>query len=329
MRMRMTFVVFFSFFILFAHSVVGVVAGNAGYGHTLMRVDRHVNVTIVDRETATRAVNNPFFMDLRPINAETYELRMRKRCVSSHQPRQVGLMVYQLAKKELLSMYYDLIDRYIERSEYQLILCDTDSIYLSLSAPSLRACVRPALRPQFDREVRRWMPQYQCDYHFQERQKARDLGQDDEDDELEQRARAGTLPCCERVRKRERRTLGLWKVECECDGIIALAPKSYHCFDLGEPAEGEPAPDLGLAPGKTFVGIKTSSKGVQKINDLKAQDWYRVLDSKRPRYILNRGIKKDIDAQMKTYRQEKRGLSYLYTKRRVLRDGVSTRPLTL
>lgn len=306
-----------------------VLAGNAGYGHTLMRVDRHVNISVVDRRTAMRAVSSPFFIDHRRINADAFELRMRKRCVSSDQPRQIGLMVYQLAKRELLSMYYDFIDRYIERSEFQLVLCDTDSIYLALSGPSLRACVRPELKPYFDRAARRWMPQYQCDHHFEERQKRRDMGFDDEDDELEQRAQAGTLECCEKVRRRERRTLGLWKVECECDGIIAVAPKAYHCFDLGEPAEGEVPPDIGLAPGKVLKGIKTSQKGVQKTNELTAADWYRVLDSKTPRYIVNRGIKKDLDAQMKTYRQEKRGLSYLYTKRRVLRDGVSTRPLAV
>ena len=304
-----------------------MIAGNAAPGHTLMRTDKHHQVSIVDRETAMRAINNPFFIDLTQFDSNTYELRLRKRYVSADQPRQVGLMVYQLAKKELLSMYYDLIDKYIDRADFQLQLCDTDSLYISLSGPSLRACVRPHLRLAFDREVRRWMPQYQCEQHFEERQRARELGHDDEDDELEQQARSGEMACCESVRKKHKRTLGLWKVECESDAIIALAPKSYHCFNLVDPDQSDP--NLPLIHGKAFKGIKTSCKGVQKTNELTAADYYRVMDSKQAKYIINRGIKKDLDAQMKTYKQEKRGLSYLYTKRRVLRDGISTRPLKL
>ena len=53
------------------------------------------------------------------------------------------------------------------------------------------------------------------------------------------------------------------------------------------------------------------------------------MDSKQPKYIINRGIKRDLDAQMKTYKQEKCRLSFLYTKRRVLRDGISNCPLDL
>lgn len=305
-----------------------MITGNAAPGHTLMRVDKHTACSIVDRQTMMRAANNPYFIDAVQINKDTYELRLRKRSYSAHQPRQIGLMIYQLAKLQLLMFVYDLIDKYIDRSEYQVILCDTDSVYLGLSGPSLRACVRPELKTEFDREIRRWMPQYQCKTCWEERQQARDRGIDGDEDELEIKARCAGRDCCDQVRKRQRRTPGLWKVECESDAVIALSPKTYQCFNLEDVPEGEPDNNPYL-PGKIFKGVKLSAKGVQKTNILTPEDYWRVYDSKRHRYIINRGIKRSYEREMKTYKQEKRGLTYLYTKRRVLRDGQSTRPLTL
>ena len=287
-----------------------------------MRVDRHTTTLIVDRNTAMRAVNNPFFVENTRINEDTYELRLRKRRVASCQPRQIGLMVYSLAKKELLSCYFNLIDKYIARENFQLILCDTDSIYLGLSGPSLRACVRPDMVAEFDQEIRRWMPQYYCERHYAERQVAWNRGQDDES---EYRG-GGAAQCCLEVQKYQRRTPGLWKVECAADAVIALAPKCYTCFNF---ASEDLAEDDTTWWSRKLISVKSSHKGVQKSNVLTPYDFWSVQESTKPRYIINRGIKKDFDKQMKTYRQEKRGLSYLYTKRQVLSDGISTIPLQL
>ena len=280
-----------------------------------MRLDRHTEVRIVDRETATRVVNNPHFLECRQINEDTYEITMRKRYVSCRMPRQVGLMVYSLAKRELLRCYYDLLDKYIPRNMFQPILTDTDSIYIALAAPSLRSAVNPDLRPEFDREVRKWMPQRLCDYHYNERQQARESGDRTADEDF-----SAVHKCCDDVRRFQKRTLGLWKVECEADAVIALAPKSYICFNHSTDGTED-----------ILETVKKSHKGVQPANNpLTARDYWRVMDSMKPHYVINRGIRLDQTKKlMRTYRQEKRGLSYLYVKRKVLDDGISTLPLDL
>lgn len=62
----------------------------------------------------------------------------RTRCQSCKQqiiikhPCQVGIAVYQSAKLRMLEFYYDFLDYYAERKDFELIQMDTDRRYLAL-----------------------------------------------------------------------------------------------------------------------------------------------------------------------------------------------------
>jgi len=59
------------------------------------------------------------------------------------------------------------------------------------------------------------------------------------------------------------------------DGIIALSPKTYHCFMLGD-VQG--------------TGSKYSCKGTQKVlNQLNATHYYKVLRTQQKHWVENRG----------------------------------------
>ena len=74
---------------------------------------------------------------------------------------------------------------------------------------------------------------------------------------------------------------------------------------------------------------KHSCKGLQKTRNQLSRDIYLdVLKSQNPHEGVNRGFRA-VGGRMYTYTQTKRGLSYLYAKRKVLDDGVSTVPLDL
>ena len=69
-----------------------------------------------------------------------------------------------------------------------------------------------------------------------------------------------------------------------------------------------------------------SCKGLNKnINDLTEKDFQAVLETQERGYGENRGFRL-VNNQMYTYVVEKGALSYLYIKRKVLEDGVSTMP---
>ena len=58
------------------------------------------------------------------------------------------------------------------------------------------------------------------------------------------------------------------------------------------------------------------------------QRYLEVLERKKPGSGTNRGFRA-IDNRILTYEQERAALPYLYTKRKVAADGISTTPLDL
>ena len=103
---------------------------------------------------------------------------------------------------------------------------------------------------------------------------------------------------------------GLFKVEWEGDGAIALNSKTYYCFkESGKP--------------------KVAAKGVsQRTNKLTKELYLNVLRTKAPQTVVNRRFVVK-DGAVRTYEMRKNGLSYFYGKRKVLADGVSTASLDI
>lgn len=99
---------------------------------------------------------------------------------------------------------------------------------------------------------------------------------------------------------------GLFKKEWSGDGFVGLAAKTYFCFNNTDPSKD-----------------KYSSKGLNKSINLTKNQFLTVLETKKASSHKNKGfIMKD--KYMYTYEMERLGLPYVYYKRKVLDDGVST-----
>ena len=106
-----------------------------------------------------------------------------------------------------------------------------------------------------------------------------------------------------------KRTPGLFKVEFEGNSIYALCSKLYF-------VEGEEY-------------NKYSCKGIQKDqNEINKDRFHNVLFNDVKDMCVNKGFRV-VNNFMVTYIQQKKGLSYIYDKRKVLADGVSTAPLDI
>ena len=57
----------------------------------------------------------------------------------------------------MLQFYYDFLDKYIDRRDFELIQMDTDSFYFALSHDTLEAAVKPKLLEEFEREKNQWL----------------------------------------------------------------------------------------------------------------------------------------------------------------------------
>ena len=109
-----------------------------------------------DEKVVDRALRSVYFSDLDEIG-QAYELESRKPQITIRRPFQVGIAVYQLAKLRMLEFYYDFLDRYFDRRDFELIQMDTDSNYIAISAERIEDIVRPDLKPEFEAQKKQWL----------------------------------------------------------------------------------------------------------------------------------------------------------------------------
>ena len=64
---------------------------------------------------------------------------------------QIGYLVYQYTKLRILQFYYDFLDKFVSREDFQLLEMDTDSLYMALSHERFED-VRPHLCEHFYKE---------------------------------------------------------------------------------------------------------------------------------------------------------------------------------
>ncbi|XP_072048373.1 uncharacterized protein [Amphiura filiformis] len=243
--------------------------GNSSYGKTITNKSKHKNVKIANTPKANQLVNEILFRDLNPITDECYEVEMAKAKIKHDLPVQIGFFVYQYAKLKMLQFYFDFLDVFMDRSDFEYVQMDTDSAYFALSGSSIESLVKPELRPRFEREKYSWLP------------------------------RTDT----EENRRFDKRTPGLFKLEWEGDGIVALCSKTWYGFGAKD---------------------KFSCKGVNKRNnEITAEKYKRVLLEQNADSAINRGFRVK-NNRILTYQQERSAFTYFYPKRKVAEDGITT-----
>ena len=93
--------------------------------------------------------NSPFFHELNPIDDDAYEVQSSKKKIKLDLPLQVGFFVYQYAKLCMLQFYYDFLDKYIDRIDFEYCEMDTDSSYIAISGECVEDLVKPEMVHEF------------------------------------------------------------------------------------------------------------------------------------------------------------------------------------
>ena len=187
----------------------------------------------------------------------------------------------------------------MDRKDFQYVEMDTDSAYMALSGP-LESIVKPEKRTEFFEEYGSWFPKPFCDRHKKDFVRCK-----------VQEARGGPQwtpsACCLRVERFDRRTPGLFKVEFQGDGMVALNSKTYFCWNHDSEER-----------------FKCSCKGLSKsTNSLRVDQYKRVLMEG----VTESGVNKTFtlrNNKMYTTHTLRAGLTPAYVKRVVGDDWVST-----
>jgi len=168
----------------------------------------------------------------------------------------------------MYQFYYVCIDKYIDRSNYQYITCDTDTAYLAL-AGEFNDLIKPNLRDEFELNKYKWFI----------------------------------------LNNYDKGTPGLFRIEFTGIGAIELCSKAYYVWSNDK--------------------FKYSSKGVQKCRaKFNKEQYFNCLNLKESITFNNMGFRKH-NGQIKTYSQNKSGLTPIYTEAIALNNGVNVVPLDL
>ena len=121
-------------------------------------LEKHMNTKFTTNEKLIDEIfRSPFFDNLEEISNGAFEVSQRKRRVTITRPYQCGIAVYQLAKLRMLEFYYDFLDKFCDRRDFELIQMDTDSFYMALSANDFDEIVRPELKELYKDEKKNWL----------------------------------------------------------------------------------------------------------------------------------------------------------------------------
>ena len=202
--------------------------GNSFYGKMIENLEKHISTKFTtDEKLIDKIFRSPFFEDLEEINAGVFEVRQRKRQVTITRPYQCGIAVYQLAKLRMLEFYYDFLDKFCDRRDFELIQMDTDSFYMALSANDFDDIIKPEMKELYKEEKKNWLVT----------------------DEY------------------SKRVPGLFKAEFQGKRMIALTSKCYFADSGGDRESGEAAgAKLGGDEGIKKFSCKGVSRRQNKMN---------------------------------------------------------------
>ena len=136
---------------------VAKLKGNSFYGKMIEDLGRHKSTKFTRKDIVVdKAFRSPFFDNLEGIGG-AYEIKEFKRTVMIKRPYQCGIAVYQLAKLRMLEFYYDFLDNYFSRQDFELCYMGTDSFYLAMSGDSLDDIVRPEMKQAYEADKKKWL----------------------------------------------------------------------------------------------------------------------------------------------------------------------------
>ena len=266
--------------------------GNAAYGGTIINRQRHrLTRYLQGFRSSCIAVNDPRFDRLNEIDQDYYEAEFRKSAIKIDNPLQLGLAILSYAKLHMLSFYYDFMDVYLDRKDFEYLEVDTDSAYFALSDESIESLVKDDMQAKFKENV-----YANCVDAFHH--------------EVGKNGFWFPRQCCQKHYEFDQREPGLMKVEFRGTTMIGLCSKSY------------------AAKSNETGTIKYSLKGINNYFVNPLNEFEQVLSEKEPIDASNTGISVYKNS-MYSYQQQKTAFTYFYCKRMVCEDGIHTEPLDI
>lgn len=133
--------------------------GNSVYGSMIMNKEKHTDITYrASKEKAGYFVSKKRFRSLTKLDNDHFEIELAKNRLNLDLPIQIGYFVLQYAKLRMPEFYFDCIDKFCSRQDFEFMSMDTDSLYMAISADNLVDIIKPKIKISFEQESNRWFP---------------------------------------------------------------------------------------------------------------------------------------------------------------------------
>ena len=211
--------------------------GNCAYGNNVIDKSKHTYVGFYREQSLNIVLQNPLHKNIEQLAGGLYEAEKKKEKIIYDNPIQIGIAVYSYAKLSLIN-FWQFINKYLINGLYQLVECDTDSLYIAFARKTIDECVKPELLEEWKTE--KWKM-----FSSQNEDKKVNFYFDEQIFEMTEK-------------EYDKRTPGKYKEEFSGTGMICLNSKVYHIWNDEK--------------------SKTSCKGIQKKrNELLTKDFNNIL----------------------------------------------------
>ena len=78
------------------------------------------------------------------------EVEKNKKKINLDLPIHLGVFILNYTKFRVLEFYYDFLDYYLAREDFEDVEMDTDSNYLGITAENVEDLIKPELKEQFE-----------------------------------------------------------------------------------------------------------------------------------------------------------------------------------
>jgi hypothetical protein len=285
--------------------------GNTPYGKAVSNVENYSSVSFVDKKSAQKRITKCGFKHLTELSPNLYELDTVKSTLRYVLPTAFGVCVYSNAKLRLLQ-YVDYLRDHLDPDKFVYTYVDTDSVFVSTSEMFVEQCVLPKKRDSFFSQYEAFNVPTFCPQHKEMWVKS-----------MTEDMLFVQPECCVKNEEFHSKTLGLFKQEAYFRKLVCLNSKSYYGEGYYEVHRNE------IERFKKCGDSKFSSKGMNKTNAITFNKYKCTLFTQERQSAENRGFRSTLEGGMFTYKQNKFGLNFLYPKRHVCDDYVTTEPLNV
>ena len=152
------------------------------------------------------------FKKLDHVNNSFYEVELAKPQIEHKEPTIAGFFILQNAKLRMLELYYNFFTKFCGVTKFEeLLVMDTDSLYLALAEKEQEHCIKPEMRAEWRR-----LRSNECVDSFT----------------AEVVTNFFPRTCCAKHKKHDKREPGLFKEEFRYTETFCLCSKTYCCYDV-------------------------------------------------------------------------------------------------